>query len=161
MAEKADINKPFKVFFITSNLSKDNKNIKYAIDDKGIGNLKNIITKKMIYEKNEFIVSVYSFDIINPEKIEKEAKSKFLKAIIKLIQKGSMYNTTFKGIVLFKGNKNNFIFDFFFDESFIYRAPAHINFSKIEQLKIFREALKELKVKQGEPLTSSLNLYFQ
>ena len=113
---KVDINKPFRVFFITSNLSEQNQYIKYAIDGKGIGNFKNIYTKKMIDQKNEFTVSVYSFDIINPEKIKKEANSKFLKSIINLIHKEMKGETKFDGIILFKGDKNSFIYDFKFQD---------------------------------------------
>ena len=158
---KVDKDKPFRVFFITSNLSEQNQYIKYAIDGKGIGNFKNIITKKMIDQKNEFTVSVYSFDIINPEKIKKDdVDQKFLKSIINLIQNRSMKKLTFNGIILFKGDKNSFIYDFKFQDYstfyYLYKPPTHINFSKIEQLKIFREALVKLKIKQGEPLTKSL-----
>ena len=157
---KVDINKPFRVFFITSNLSEQNQYIKYAIDGKGIGNFKNIYTKKMIDQKNEFTVSVYSFDIINPEKIKKEANSKFLKSIINLIHKEMKGETKFDGIILFKGDKNSFIYDFKFQDysSFyhLYHPPTYINFTKMEQLKTFREALVKLKIKQGEPLTRSL-----
>ena len=111
-------------------------------------------------QKNEFTVSVYSFDIINPEKIKKEANSKFLKSIINLIHKEMKGETKFDGIILFKGDKNSFIYDFKFQDysSFyhLYHPPTYINFTKMEQLKTFREALVKLKIKQGEPLTRSL-----
>jgi len=163
MSEKVneiDKKKPFKVFFITSNLLVEKNTIKYTIDERGIENFENIYTKKMVSKQKEYIVSVFSFDIINPEKIRKEANSKFLKIIIKLMQKGKVINTNFNGIILFKGDKNNFIYDFKFQEGStyynIFKPPDHIDFLKMEQLKIFREALLKLKIKQGEPLTVSL-----
>ena len=158
---KIDKDKPYRVFFITSNLSKQNQYIKYAIDGIGIGNFQNIITKKMIDKENEFTVSVYSFDIINPQKIKKnKVDQKILQSIINLIQKRDKGEIKFNGIIFFKGDKNSFIYDFKFQDyptfTCLINPPTHINFSKIDQLKTFREALVKLKIKQGEPLTASL-----
>ena len=59
-------------------------------------------------------------------------------------------------MLFFKETKNNFIYDFKFEENKGYYGntppPPYIKYPKSAQIKIFNEVLKKLGVKQGEPL---------
>ena len=56
----------FKVFFIVSNESKIDEELKYSLNNKGMTNPKKLISK--IFDKN-IIVSIYSFEFI-PKELE-------------------------------------------------------------------------------------------
>ena len=150
------------VFFITSNQSKLETKISYCIEKKKCFiNLKKILTIQQKYQKEDFTVYVYSFDVVRNEikEIEKDPKTKAYKAVIYL-----NYNKySFEGEVFFKEKKkcfNSFFYDLefqkipgFFGATY---PPPNIKFSKAEQMRIFNNALKALKIKQGEPLSITL-----
>ena len=60
-----------QVFFITSNQSKLDKSLEYSLSSK---NLKNILTKTEKFKNENFIIRVFSFDIV--EKLLKKKRSK-------------------------------------------------------------------------------------
>jgi len=147
-----------QVFFITSNQTKLDKNIEYYLSK---GRLKNILTKNMKFKKENFTIKVFSFEIIKEYLKDIDIKEKKYKAKIELKQQYNNINSIkFEGIILFKGNRNNFIYDFEFKEykgwTASYSPPIHIRFTKIEQLKIYIEALNYLKIKQDDKLSYDL-----
>lgn len=105
----------------------------------------NIITKTVKYKREDFTLKVLYFEIFFSHYSEKETQS----FIINL-----KYNKTlFEGNVETKKNKNHFVFDFKFNDSqgFLGTTPPPpcVNLSKLEQLKIFNEALDSLNVKKN------------
>ena len=159
---KEEENNPFKVFFTTSNQSSKDKEIEYYLDKGANCNFKKVMEKTQKYKMENFTVSVYCFDIIknNLKEKDKDSNTKKYKVTIKLKQKGKVYDTKYDGIIYFKDEKSNFIYDFEFQKSStfygLYDPPNHIKFSKLEQLKIYEKVLKLLNVKQGKPLSLSL-----
>ena len=155
-------NKNDKIFFITSNISKLDSKINYhLVKQKFCTNLQTILTIQQKYKMEDFIIRVYSFDIIKNEikEINKDPKNKTYKAIIYL----NYNNYNFEGEISFKKTKNCFN-TFFFDLQFkdyhgffgVTKPPQNIKFSKAEQMRIYNRALKTLKIKQGEPLFITL-----
>ena len=147
-----------QVFFITSNQTKLDKNIEYSSSN---GKLKNIMEKDMKFRNEHFIIKVFSFEIIKERLKDKDIKEKKYKAKIELKHYINKINSrTFEGIILFKENRNNFIYDFEFEKyqgwTGFYYPPIHIRFTKCEQLKIYNEALNLLKIKQGDKLAYDL-----
>jgi len=144
-----------KVFFIVSNESNIDNDIQYSLINKGMTNLKKIISK---YLNNNIIVSVYCFEFVPKEleKIVKDKETKKYKALINAKYK----NINFKGIIFFKEIKNNFIYDFKFEENEEIKNfnLMYVELSKIDQLKMYSEVLKALKVKPGDPLLLDLIL---
>ena len=150
-----------KVFFITSNQTKLDKIIEYKIKNNiGLINLKagynNSEFKKEIKYKNyTFSVYINSFEIDckNLKKDYQDPSTKKYNSIITL-----RYNkTNFPGYISFNALKNNFIYDFKFNEckswGKIYDPPLQINFSHLEQLKIYDEYLdKVLKKEKNEQI---------
>ena len=145
----------FKVFFIVSYESNIEEEFQFSLNSKGMTNLKKIITK--ILNKN-IIVSVYSFDFI-PKELEELEKGKNKKMCNALIN-GKYNNITFNGIIFFNEIKNNFIYGFKFEqnEEIKYFNLRYIELSKIEQLKMYIEVLKKLKLKPGDSLLLDLIL---
>ena len=58
-----------KVFFITSNQTKLDKNIEYTTQKK---NFKNILTKNQKYRNENFTIRVFSFEIIKNDLKDKD-----------------------------------------------------------------------------------------
>ena len=148
-----------KVFFITSNQSKLNKDIKYYINDKnGIINLKTELTKKERFNNEDYTITVFSFEIIlkDLEEKDKETNSKKYQTKIHLY----FNKTDFEGTILFNENRNNFIYDFEISEykgwTRIYSPPLQIKFSKNEQLKIYTETLNKIKIEENDSLLLNL-----
>ena len=122
-------------------------------------NFNSILRKQQTFNKKEYTINVFYFEIA-PEELrekDKDSKSAKYKAYINL-----KYDKQFEGIIIFKETKNNFIYDFKFKE---YKGwidkispPESINYSKIDQLKIFNEVLKKLNAKQNDELYKHLVL---
>ena len=147
-----------KVFFITSNLTSIDKNIEYSLSNaNGMKDFNLILKKGVKYKNEDFNKKVFYFEISKDELNEKDKDIISKKYKAKMLLK---YNKQFEGIVLFKEGKNNFFYDFKFNEINDWTQktypPKYINFSRVEQLKIFNEALNILKVKQGDELYKSL-----
>ena len=161
MTEKPKIND--RVFFITSNQSKLEDEIQYTIStrDKAFKNLNTILKKEQKYKREDFTFHVHSFEVVKSELDDKYKipETKIYQAKITL-----KYNrTSFDGIVKFKETKKNFntfFYDLKFNDSKGFLGttppPPSINFSKAEQIRIYNEVLKFLKIKQGEPLSITL-----
>ena len=147
-----------QVFFITSNLTKLDKSLEYASNKK----LKNILKKSMKIRNETFTVQAFSFEIVKKDLKEEnfDLQKKKYKTEIKLKQAHRVMSTTFKGIIFFKESKNNFIYDFEFEEYKSWTGnispPIHSRFTKSQQLKIYNEMLNLLKVKQGDKLSLDL-----
>ena len=148
-----------QVFFITSNQSKLDKSLEYSLSSK---NLKNILTKTEKFKNENFTIRVFSFDIVEKLLKKKDPNEKKYKAIIELKQKFKVLSTTFTGIILFKEVKNNYIYDFEFQEYQSWTGntspPIHIRLNKCKQLKIYNEMLNLLKIKQADKLSLDLVL---
>ena len=149
-----------KIFFIISNQSKLDEILQYSLlKEDGMENLNCILKKPIKYRREEFIINVFYFEIV-PEQLKdkyKDIQSNSYKAIINLKYK----NTNFEGNILFKKYKNNFIYDFKFNNSYnIFfgksTPPLSLKYSKSEQLQIFNEVLRLLKAKQGDILYKDL-----
>ena len=154
-----------KVFFITSNAAKLDKFLEYQIPrNRGIINLKagifNAEFKKEIKHKNStFSVYINSFEIdkANLREEDQDPNTKRYKFIITL-----KYNKLyFPSEISFVATKNNFIYDFKFNEyrgwGKVYAPPFQINFSQLEQLKIYNEYLENiLKKEKNEEIYADL-----
>ena len=147
------------VFFITSNQSKIDNDIKYSLSDHRTISLKPILTKSIKYKREDFIINVLSFEVFPNKLRDKDRDEKSKKYITKVELK---YNkTSFPGEIKFIKERNNFIYDFAFKDYMgwtgnISPPPLNIKLSKIEQIQIFNEALKKLKVKQNDELYLNL-----
>ena len=141
---------PLKVFLIVSNQTKINNEIEYYLesDDKMI-NLDKLFTKFLKNNKEDFTISIYSSSINKFGKSNYDKQNKKYKAIVIL----KYNNNIFKGIIFFKEDRSNFIYDLKFEENNQkISPPINLNFTKLEQLKLYSELLKELKIKQEEHL---------
>ena len=147
-----------QVFFITSNQTKYDKSFEYSIPK---GKLKKILSKSMNYRNELFTIQAFSFEITKEYlKYRDDIKEKKYSAKIKLNKLNNLRNQTFNGIILFKENRNNFIYDFEFNDCMSWMGnippPNHIRFTKCQQLEIYNEALNLLKVKCGDKLSLDL-----
>ena len=145
---------PLKVFLIVSNHKYLNDEIEYYLecDDKMI-NLHKLFTKFLNNNKEDFSISIYSSSINKLDKNNYDKQNKKYKAIVIL----KYNNNIFKGIFFYKEDRSNFIYDLKFEENDQkVSPPINLNFTKLEQLKLYSELLKELKIKQGEPLSKAL-----
>ena len=161
MTEKPKIND--KVYFITSNQSKLENEIQYTIStrDKAFKNLNIVLKKEQKYKREDFTFHVHSFEVVKNELDDnyKIPETKIYQAKITL-----RYNRTiFEGFVKFKETKkcfNTFFYDLKFNDAKGFFGatppPPSINFSKTEQIRIYNEVLKLLKIKQGDPLSITL-----
>ena len=148
-------NAPFKIFLIVSNQEYLNDKIEYYLESSNkIINLDKLYTKILKNNEGDFTVSIYSSNIDKLNKNNFDAQSKKYKDIVIL----KYNNNTFKGIIFYKEkDRNNFIYDLKFKENDQkISPPIYLNFTKLEQLKLFSELLKNLKVKQGERLSKDL-----
>ena len=147
----------FKVFFIVSNESNIDNDIQYSLINKGMTNLKKIISK---YLNNNVIVSVYCFEFVSKEleKIVKDKETKKYKALINAKYK----NIIFKGIIFFKEIKNNFIYDFKFEENEEIKNfnLMYVELSKIDQLKMYSEVFKNIEGKARRSFIIRFNFRF-
>ena len=155
-----------KVFFITSNYSRESQIFEYTLKiNKAMNNLlvPDGYTKSLVHHNDKYLVSVCSFEI-NPSELKDEHKdeeTKKYKAVITL--KNTKTDYSFKGYALFRlKNKNNFIYDFKFEDHFSTWmkkrtfAPASIKFSKSEQFKIFKDFLNSKKVSAEDDINIDL-----
>ena len=163
MAEKKKQEGPFKVFFITSNQSSLNNKLEYSLNKSGMINLRVAHAKTGKHNREDFTTLVFTFDIKNDElrnnDFDKDKKS--YKATIKLKQKNTYsMDTKFEGYILFKATRNNFIFDFKFEDykgyTGTYYAPPHIKYSHFDQIKLYKDAFKKLNIKQNTLFTENL-----
>jgi hypothetical protein len=147
-------NSPLKIFIIVSNQEYLNDKIEYYLEaDNKMICLDKLFTKILKNNEGDFTVSIYSSYIDKLDKNNFDRQSKKYKNIVILKYK----NYTFKGIIFYKENKNNFIYDLKFEESDQkISPPIYLNFTKLEQLKLYSELLKELNIKQGDPLSKDL-----
>ena len=154
-------NKNYKVFFITSNQSKLDKSIEYSFPNSQIP-LNIILSKNEKYRGEDFSIKVFTFEILEDNLKNKDLETKKYKTKIQLNYKQRFTSIYFNGEILFKENKNNFIFDFNFNDYQSWTGsqppPINIKFSKCNQLKIYNEALNKMNIKQGDIL--SLHLIF-
>ena len=145
---------PLKIFLIVSNQKYLNDKIEYYLEsDNKMLNLDKLFTKFLNNNKEDFEISIFSSYIDKLGKNNYNNQSKKYKAIIIL----KYNNNIFKGFILYKGDRSNFIYDLKFEENDKKMSPPIcLNFTKLEQLKLYSELLKELKIKQGEPLSKAL-----
>ena len=141
----ANKRRKYKVFFIASNLSSLDNEIKYSLSNaNGMENLTQVLKINEEYNSKNFTIYVFSYEFIQGELSEndKDINSKKYKAKI-ILQ-----------------NKNNFIYDFKLnginDWTKKIPPPECIDYSKNDQLKKFNEALKALKLKQEHHLYKDL-----
>jgi len=148
-----------QVFFITSNQTKLDKKLEYSLPKK---QLKTNLSKTSKYKNENFTVKVFSFEIVKNDLKEKDKdpKSKKYMAKVELTKINTFKNETFQGEIFFKEFKNNYIYDFKFNDLKGWTGPIpppnHIKFSKFEQFQIFNEMLNLLKVKQEDKLSIDL-----
>ena len=155
---------PKKIFFITSNQSKLNKLIEYQIQrNRGLINLKAGESSSELHEDQRYKNSLFTVYVnsiqIEPKdlkKDEQDPKTKKYNAMISL-----KYNkTNFQGNISFRASKNNFIYDFRFNEyrgwGRVYEPPPQINFSQLEQLKLYIKYLKSIKKLQKDQIYQDL-----
>ena len=97
---------------------------------------------------------MYSIEIIPKELKDRDNHSKRYQAKINL----NYNNIKYVGFIFFKESRNNFIYDFKLEEEKEKNINSEIFLSlgKLEQLKIFIEVLKKLKIKQSDPLSLDL-----
>ena len=90
MTEKKKDEEPFKVFFITSNLSSLDNQLEYNINKSGMVNFGRVLSKTQRFSNENYTISVFSFDIVKEDlrSTDYDKENKKYKAIIKLIQKG-------------------------------------------------------------------------
>ena len=156
MTEQKDTSNK-RVFFIASNQSKLDKDIKYSIND-GKKDLSSILKKTIKFKGEDFTYIVYYFYITPEDLIDKNKvqNSKKYKAKIQL----KLKKCIFPGEILFLKERNNFIYDYELKEcrdwTSITYPPPRIQFTNADKIKIFNDVLKQLNVKQGDEL--SLNL---
>ena len=148
-----------RVFFITSNQSKLESNIQYLVKNKFAANLRCNLLKEVMHKRENFIIHVFSFEVIRNELTEKEAQNKAYKAIVTLKYK----TDNFEAVIFFrekKQNLTNFIYDLEFKEYAGWFGtkipPPGIKFSKAEQLKLYNEMFKKLGIKQSDPISNIL-----
>ena len=146
----------YKVFLITSHQKELDQQINYSINLKFETNFKNVLTKEIKCKKGTFKVNVFSFEINNFGENNKDINSKLYNTVINL-----KYNKTlFEGIIFFKENRNNFIYDFKFQEFVGWFGtelpPSIVQFSKKEQYKIYKEILLLLDTKESSYLSLDL-----
>ena len=156
---------PFKVFFIASNQSSYDNKLEYSLSKNGMINFKKVFSKIEKYKGEDFTILVFTFDIIKNDlrKNDYDTLTKKYKAIVKLKQKGRFkMDTKFEGFILFKETKNNFIFDFKFEDYHgymgIYNPPPSMKMDHKSQIKIYNEAFRSLKIKQDSPFSNDLIL---
>ena len=138
----------FKVFFITSKVSDENEILEYYLKKMpGIDSNLEVIYVKAL--GNEFSICVFCFEFI--KKIIKENQP--YRAVIKLEQsnKKKLFSSsqTFKGYIYFIYSRNNFIFDFKFEnrESRFGNSitpPTSKKMSHSEQLKIYLKIVEDI-----------------
>ena len=152
--EEETLKDPLKIFLIVSNQKYLNDKIEYCLEsDNKVINLDKLFTKFLKKNKEDFIISIYSSYIDKLDKNNFDEQSKKYKAIAIL----KYNNNIFKGFIFYKGDKSNFIYDLKFEENDQkISPPIYLNLTKLEQLKLYSELLKDLKIKQGEPLSKAL-----
>ena len=151
MVENINLEKD-KVFFIISNESNLNSSIKYSLlKNKGTINFNEIL--KIIDNKSNYTTYVYSFEI-EPKYLKNKDNSELYEAKIGLKYK-KLY---FEEIIKFKKDKNNFIYNFKFhtDSKKNKEPPKCINYSKFEQLQLFKNILEKLNIGKEEKLYNNL-----
>ena len=153
-SEEETLKDPLKIFLIVSNQQYLKDKIEYYLEsDNKVINLDKLFTKFLKNNKEDFIISIYSSCIAKLDKNSYDNKSKKYKSIVIL----KYNNNIFKGFILYKGDRSNFIYDLKFEENDKkISPPINLKFTKLEQLKLYSELLKELKIKQGEPLSKAL-----
>ena len=154
-----------KIFFITSNQSKLDKLMEYQVRrNRGIIKLKAGYTNSEFREEIKYKNSTFSVYInsveIDPKDLkdeDREPQSNKYTAVITLKYNLKNFNSD---AIFFQPSKNNFIFDFKFNEyrawGKIYDSPPQINFSLLDQFKLFIQYLKLQKRQQKDEIFSDL-----
>ena len=137
---------PLKVFFIISNHSSLDNKINYSVEK--YGELERLFYKYYY----GFTVSIYYFSFF-PQNLEESDRAKDTNKFEAKIALESHINT-FYGFIFFDNRKNNFIYDFKFEDikegNNTISPPKHINFNKLQQLQLF------LKIKNDKSLYNDL-----
>jgi len=158
------MDKNLKVYFIISHETILDNILEFSLgENKGMSNLHKNLTKHMNWDKDGkiYTISIYSYDFI-PNELSNDNKDRISnqkhKATIKLTNKDSIY----EGLILFTEKRNNFIYDFKFEENKTLpkdnAPPSSLELDKLEQMKIYLEFLNELNFKQRQNLSLDLNL---
>lgn len=152
-----------KIFFIISNQSALDKQIEYTmVDNYGLSNFNILRLGKMNLNYENYTVAIYCIDII-PGYLEKGYKDSELEKYevkIKCKRSKTIGSDIFYGTISYIKTKNNFIYDFKFQESkglfnnIIY-PPSYIKFSKASQLRIYSQ-IKEYYFKEDKSLFQDL-----
>ena len=153
-----------KVYFITSNPYRENTTFDYSLKNyRAIINLlageKSEYRVGRIYSNDKYIISICSFEIIPSDLTDDYKSKKNKKYKAKVTLRTNKTNCPFLGYIYFrKRNKNNFIYDFKFNDNISKwtlkktNAPASITFSKYEQFQLYSEFLKIKKVKAKDDI---------
>lgn len=154
-----------KIFFITSNQSRLNHLIKYEIKTcKCFSNLKSgkfnaEMNEEVIFQNENFTIFVNSIEILSEcfKGKDQDPNGNTSNAKITL----SYDKINFPGSITFNHTKNNFLYDFYFEEyhgwTKSYSPPTQMKFSKLEQLKFYIKYLKDVLMKQKkDPLFKDL-----
>ena len=152
-----------KVFFITSNLIKEDSQLK--IESASVLDSLTIVNEeKMNFKEEDFVLKIMTFDV-NEERLrylDKNKASETFQCYIPL----SAYGKTFKGNIFIKKNEHSFIYNFKFNSyisNFIsyfrneYPPPKSIPLSNYYQLKIYKSTVTSANFKrQRNSLLNSL-----
>ena len=153
-SEEEEQKDTLKIFLIVSNQENLNDKIEYCFESNNkVSSLDKLFTKFLKNNKEDFAISIYSSSIDKLDNNNYDEQYKKYKAIVIL----KYNNNIFKGIIFYKEDRSNFIYDLKFEENDQkISPPINLNFTKLEQLKLYSELLKELKIKQGQPLSKAL-----
>ena len=152
-----------KVFFITSNQSKLDNDIKFEARTSGLVNLKAGIKdaelkSETTYKRERFSIYINSMEIVPKDlkKSDQDPKNRRYTGLVNLKKEKIIHPGNFT----FMPSKNNFIYDFEFKEykgwMKTYSPPPHIKFSKLEQLKLYISYMKASNIKQKEKIYKDL-----
>ena len=160
MSEDLKNDKTLKVFFIVSIHSCPDNIEKFTLEKttEKYSDLK-ILLQKSINNNNTALICYFSF----LKESEKNKDTNRFEDKIKLEFK----NNIFYGSIFFDKTKNNFIYDFKFEDTKEYNntiSPQnHINLSTFQQLKLYSELMKQYKIKMMDSLFTDLindSLYY-
>ena len=145
-----ELQKRYRIFFICSHLEEPN-DIKYELENNNYSFKlsEKLSTVKILEDKSKCHVKVFSISFNEP-KNENEVK-------INLKTNGSVYSS---GIIKFKPNKNNFIYNFSFNlfhhNKKGINSPKILNLSFSDKLFLFEQMLQNKYKKNNNELINSL-----
>lgn len=144
----------YNIFFILTYPESYNGYVEISTEDPGYTTLQVVHSKIINYNKENYNVSVYTFEVI-PSKLVRDKETDKYSLNILLTIKNILFNSYYNGKIEYNELRSQFIYNFKFENC---QLTSAYTLSKLDKIKLYEEALTLLQSEPGDSLSNEFSV---